>query len=246
MTKKRTQNKLGRDLLKIWPYSIPVFAGYLSLGAAFGLLLQQNGYGPLWALGMSLFVFAGSAQFLGVGLLAAGATLLQTALLVGILNFRHFFYGLSMIARYKDTGKKKWYLIFGLTDETYAILSSSPPPDGVEEKRFYFLLTLMDHSYWVLGSVLGAALGQLLPINTEGLDFAMTALFAVLVVEQWKAQADHRPAIIGFLVIILSLIIFGPEHFLIPGLIVISALLLFLDHRTGKTGGRKRQVTEDG
>ena len=212
-------------------------AGYLSLGTAYGLLMQQNGFGAGWTFLTSLFVFAGSAQFLGVGLLAAGASLVQTAVLVFILNFRHFFYGLSMITKYGSVGRAKPYLMFGLTDETYAILSTTPVPDGLHDRDFFLWVTLLDHSYWVAGSVIGATVGELITINTEGLDFAMTALFSVLFVEQWKAHRDHRAQLIGLGVILLSLWLFGADNFLIPGLIVISALLLImdaLDERRGK------------
>lgn len=211
-----------------FPYTIPVMAGYLTLGTAFGLLMVSSGYHPVWAFLMSVLVFAGSAQFLGVGLLVAGASLVQVAVLTFILNFRHFFYGLSMLVKYRGTGWKKWYLMFGLTDETYAILSTQEPPAGVDRHAFYMAVTAMNQSYWVGGSLIGALAGTLIRFNTAGLDFAMTALFAVLVVEQWKAHKNHFPALLGFGVIMASLLIFGPDSFLIPGLVVISALLLIL------------------
>lgn len=213
---------------------MPVFAGYISLGIAFGILLQQHGYGVLWAFAMSAFIYAGSAQFLCVGLLAAGAGLLQTAILTFVLNFRHFFYGLSMIAKYRNTGKSKIYLIFGLTDETYAILSTANPPEGIPLEKYYLTVTLLNHLYWVVGSVLGTCIGNVIRFNTRGLDFAMTALFTVLAVEQWKTRKDHRPALTGLGLIILSLCIFGADNFLIPGLIVISAVLLLTDKFAGQ------------
>ena len=222
------------NIIKALPYTIPVMAGYISLGIAYGLLMQQNGYGPLWALATSLFVYAGSAQFLGVSLLAAHASLAQVAVLILVLNFRHFFYGLSMITKYRDTGARKPYLIFGLTDETYAILSTTPVPEGMRDRDFYMLVTLMDHCYWVLGSVIGATIGEMITINTDGLDFAMTALFAVLFVEQWKTHKDHRAQLIGLGIILISLKLFGADNFLIPGLIVISVILLVMDHFDAK------------
>lgn len=230
-------------IAKVFPYTIPVLAGYVSLGIAYGLLMQQNGFGPVWTFLTSLLVYAGSAQFLGVSLLAAGASLAQVAVLILVLNFRHFFYGLSMITKYKHTGMRKGYLIFGLTDETYAILSSTQPPEGVEEKTFYLLVTLLDHSYWTLGSLLGAVAGQLITINTEGLDFAMTALFAVLFVEQWKVHQDHRAQLIGLGVILISLKLFGASNFLIPGLVAISAFLLIMDYldQKKKEGGKENE-----
>lgn len=213
---------------QVFPQTIPVMAGYLSLGIAFGLLLQSIGYGPIWALLMSLFIYAGSAQFLAVELLAAGATLPQVALLTFLLNFRHLFYGLSMIEKYRGCGIRKLYLIFGLTDETYALLTGYKTPAGLTDQNYYLAVTAMNHLYWMTGSVLGAVAGSVIPFDTTGIDFAMTALFAVLVVEQWKTNKNHIPAILGFAITIAALFLFGADNFLIPALIVISFLLLCL------------------
>ena len=213
---------------QVFPQTIPVMAGYLSLGIAFGLLLQSIGYGPVWALLMSLFIYAGSAQFLAVELLAAGATLPQVALLTFLLNFRHLFYGLSMIEKYRGCGIRKLYLIFGLTDETYALLTGYKTPAGLTDQNYYLAVTAMNHLYWVTGSVLGAVAGSVIPFDTTGIDFAMTALFAVLVVEQWKSHKNHIPAILGFAITIAALFLFGADNFLIPALIVISFVLLCL------------------
>ena len=210
----------------ILPQTLPVFAGYISLGIAFGILLEKAGYGILWALGMSVFLYAGSAQFLCVTLLTAHATLISSAILVFLLNFRHFFYGLSMITRYRGKGALGNYLIFALTDETYALLSTNKVPEGVDSKKYYLMISGMNHSYWVIGSLIGNAAGKLIRFDTAGLDFAMTALFAVLVVEQWKSNKKHAPAWIGALVTLISLYIFGPDNFLIPALVVICVILL--------------------
>lgn len=206
--------------------TLPVFAGYVSLGIAFGILLEKAGYGFFWALAMSVCIFAGSAQFLCVSLLAAHAPFPSVALLVFLLNFRHFFYGLSMIARYRGMGAAANYLIFALTDETYALLSTNKVPEGVKPKKYYLMISGMNQSYWVLGSLIGNVAGRLITFDTTGLDFAMTALFAVLVVEQWKSNRKHAPAWIGALVTIISLYILGPDNFLIPALVVICVILL--------------------
>ena len=219
---------MKRIIKKVFPQTIPVMAGYISLGIAFGLLLQSIGYGPVWAFLMSLFIYAGSAQFLAVELLAAGATLTHIALLTFLLNFRHLFYGLSMIEKYRGTGIGKIYLIFGLTDETYALLTGYKTPEGLSDKSYFFAVTLMNHLYWILGSVIGSVAGSIIPFDLTCIDFAMTALFAVLVVEQWKTNKNHIPAISGFVITVAALFIFGADNFLIPALIVMSVALLFM------------------
>lgn len=213
-----------------FPQTLPVLAGYVSLGIAFGILLRNAGYGVIYAFLMSLFVFAGSAQFLCVELLVANATLPQVAFLIFLLNFRHFFYGLTMISHYRNV-KNKWYLIFCLTDETYALLSANKIPSTVEKSDFYFAVTLLNHIYWISGSVIGSLVGALIPFDMTGIDFAMTALFAVLVVEQWKSHSKHFPAILGFSVSILSILIFGTENFIIPTLIIICVILLLFKNQ---------------
>lgn len=212
-----------------FPSTIPVLTGYVFLGIAFGILLAEAGYNALWALGMSVFIFAGSAQILCVSLLANQATLWQVAILILLLNFRHFFYGLSMIGKYRGSGSKKWYLIFALTDETFALLSGQPKIPREMDKHLYYLVTsAMNQSYWIIGSVIGASLGSLITIPIKGIDFVMTALFAVLVIEQWKNNKKHLPAFIGFGVTIVALVFLGPDNFLIPALIVMSGILLTL------------------
>ena len=213
---------------KTFKYTLPVLFGYIPLGFAFGILLQSAGYGPIWAFFMSVFIYAGTGQFLCVELLAVGASIPQVILMTFLLHFRHFFYGLSLINKYKGTGKFKLYMIFGLTDETYALVSTSKPPKDVKPSHFYTAITLLNHCYWITGSVLGASFGSLFTFNSKGIDFVMTALFAVLVVEQWKNNKNHIPALIGFAVPVLSLIILGADNFLIPALFIVSVLLMCL------------------
>lgn len=216
-----------------FPHTVPVFMGYLSIGFAFGIMLQAIGYNPLWAVFMSLIIYAGSGQYLGVTLLATGAPLPQVALLTLLLNFRHIFYGLSLLDAFRDTGWRKPYLIFALTDETYALLTSVRVPIGVDPAAFYMAVCLLDHSYWVLGSLIGATVGSLIHINTQGVDFAMTALFVAIAVDQWKALGatgvkKHLPALLGVGCTVGSLLIFGPDRMLIPALLTISAMLVVL------------------
>lgn len=219
-----------------FPVTIPVLLGYLSIGMAFGLMLQAVGYGPLWAVFMSITIYAGSGQYLGCSLLAQGSPLLQVALLTGLINFRHIFYGLSLLSQFKDAGKKKPYMIFALTDETYALLTSAKPPEGVNPSNFYFSISLLDHLYWILGSLLGNIIGTLVPFDTTGIDFAMTALFVVIAVEQWlsiskRITIRHAPAIIGLVCAVGSLLIFGKDQMLIPSLIVTCLVLMALKNK---------------
>lgn len=218
--------------------TLPVLAGYLALGTAFGLLLNGIGLGVFWAAAMSILVYAGSAQFLAVSLIAGGTSLPQVALLTFLLNFRHFFYGLSMVDRYQGMGRRKGYLIFALTDETYALLAAGLPPARVDPADYYFAVSLLDHCYWVAGSVLGATVGTLITFDTTGVDFAMTALFVVLAVEQWKQAKSkgHAPALCGLCCGVVCLLIFGPDLFLIPALGAIVATMLLLRRRLEHPG----------
>ena len=213
------------------PRTLPVLAGYLVLGVAFGLLLNSIGLGVFWAAAMSILVYAGSAQFLAVSLIGASASLPQVALLTFLLNFRHFFYGLSMVSRYQGVGKRKLYLAFALSDETYAILAGALPPAQVDPADYYFAVSLLDQCYWVAGSLIGATVGQLITFDTTGVDFAMTALFVVLAVEEWKSARRHAPALFGVCCGVVCLLIFGPDLFLIPALAAIVALLLLFRRR---------------
>lgn len=205
--------------------SLPVMAGYLVLGMGFGILLEAKGYSVVWAFVMSVFIFAGSMQYVAVDLLAGGASLISAALMTLMVNARHLFYGISMIDRYKDMGAKKPYLVFALTDETYSLVCSGDVPEGVEQKKYFFWVSLMNQSYWVIGSTAGALIGSLLVFNTAGIDFSMTALFIVVFVEQWKSAENHLSAVIGVTVSVACLLIFGPDSFLIPSMIAIAAVL---------------------
>lgn len=213
--------------------TVPVMTGYVFLGFGFGILMQNCGYGVLWSGAMSLFIYAGSMQYVAVSLFTSGASLLTAAVTAFMVNARHLFYGISMVDAYKGMGKKKPYLIFGLTDETYSLVSQLQLPQGVSRSGYCFLVTLFDHCYWVAGTALGALAGTLLPINYEGVDFALTALFVTIFVEQWLSTKNHWPAIIGVAVTALCLILFGAEIFLIPSMLIIAASLTLL-RKTGK------------
>ena len=204
----------------------PVFFGYLFVGLAFGLLMQKSGYGGLWAAACSLFVYAGSMQFVLVGLLLNPVGLLQTAVVTLAVNIRHAFYGLSMLEKFRAFGRCKPYMIFSLTDETYSLLCGVKPPEGVPEQPFYFWISLLDHCYWVLGSLLGSTVGALLPFDSTGIDFALTALFVVIFTEQWLTAASHLPALVGLGCGAGCLLLLGPENFLPPALLLTVAALV--------------------
>ncbi len=213
--------------------TVPVMAGYVFLGFGFGILLNENGYGALWSLAMSLFIYAGSMQYVAISLISGGAGLLTVALTTLMVNARHLFYGISMVDAYSGAGSKKPYLIFALTDETYSLVSQNRVPEGISRHGYCFLVSLFDQFYWVAGSVLGSLAGSLIPINYEGVDFALTALFVTIFVEQWLSTRRHAPAIIGVLSTVLCLLLFGPDIFLIPSMALIALLLTIL-RKTGR------------
>ncbi len=214
--------------------TVPVLTGYLFLGRGFGiLLLEQTGKGPLWALCMGLFVLAGSGQYLAVSLLASGASLLSAAVATLLVNARHIFYGISLIDTYKGAGRKKPYLIFALTDETYSLVTQNQPPEGMTKHQYCFLVSLLDQTYWVIGCVLGNLVGTLLPISFAGVEFALTALFVTMFVEQWLSTKNHLPALIGAVSTAVCLAVFGKEIFLIPSMVLI-AVLLTVSRKTGR------------
>ena len=219
-----------------FPVTLPVLFGFVPLGIAFGLLMDGAGYNVFWSFLMSLAVYAGSAQFLGVELLTSMASLGQVAVMTLILNFRHLVYGLSMLEKYREVGKRKLYLIFSLPDETYAVLSSGQVPEGVEPKDYYMAVSLLNQLYWVVGSVIGALLGAALPINTQGADFAMTALFVVIALGQWEEKKNRPSALLGLAAAGLCLVLVGPDRFLIPTLCLIVLSLLALRPKLDREG----------
>ena len=225
---------MNKKALKIaFRDTIPVLTGYLFLGAGFGILLSEKGYGIGWAFFMALFMFAGSGQYLAVDLLSTCASLITTALATFLVNARHIFYGISLLDTYKDAGKKKTYMIFGLTDETYSLVTQNDPPAGISRHSYCFLVTALDHIYWICGCVLGNVAGSLLPVSFEGVEFVLTALFVTMFVEQWLTHKDHLPAIIGVGSTALCLLIFAKDIFLIPSMALI-ALLLTISKKTGR------------
>lgn len=224
-------SKRSNTIRQAFYKSIPVLAGYVVLGIGFGILMKNAGYGVLWTFSMSAFIYAGSMQYVGVGLLAGGASVLTAAITTVMVNARHLFYSISMIDKYKDAGKYKPYMIFALTDETYSLLCDGKVPDGTEPDLYRFLLSLFNHCYWVTGSVIGNLLGAVLPFSTAGIEFSMTALFIASFTEQWLTTKDHIPALTGVICTLLCLVIFGRDHFLIPAMVLITLVLTLLRRR---------------
>lgn len=220
---------------KAFPYTIPVLTGYLFIGIAFGVMYAEKGYSFLWAILMSLLVYAGSGQYLAVNFFVPGIFFAQVVFLTLMVNIRHVFYGISLLEKFHSMGKKRWYMIFGLTDETYSLLCTTKVPDGVDQAKFLFAISIMNQSYWIIGSAIGGLAGTYLPFNAEGIDFAMTALFVVILVEQWMDKNNRIPAVIGIICAFLCLQIFGTEGFVLPSMLLITFLLLIGKKRiTGK------------
>ena len=217
--------------------SLPVMAGYIVIGIAFGILVVDKGYSYLWAILMSTTIYAGSMQFVTVDLLSGGASLVSAALMTLLVNARHIIYGISMLSRYAHKGKEKPYLIFALTDETYALLCR-PVPEGLNSRKYDIYVSVLNQIYWLIGSAAGCFIGAALPFNTTGIDFAMTSLFVVIFTEQCTDPKNHIPAIIGVGVTALCLILFGPASFLIPSMGVIVALLSLRGYRGHAGKGR--------
>lgn len=203
----------------------PVMAGYLVLGMGFGILLRTRGFGPLWALAMSVFIYAGSMQYLAIDLMAGGASLIAAALTTLLVNARHLFYGISMVDAYRGLGRAKPYAIFALTDETYSLVCRD---EARTDQGFILRVSLLNQGYWIAGSLAGSLLGAVLPFDVTGIDFSLTALFVTVFIEQWLSTREHLPALVGVGASVACLVLFGPERFLIPSMLSILAALALL------------------
>ena len=218
-------NDNARLFKTVFLKTLPVMAGYVVLSFGFGILAESAGWGGLWVPAMSIFIYAGSMQYLMISLLTGGASVLSVALTTLAVNARHLFYGLSMIGRYRDTGKYRPYIIFGLTDETYSLLCTGDVPEGVSPGRYYFFISLFNQCYWVAGSILGMIAGTVLPVQLKGVEFSMTALFITVFTEQWITADNHLPALAGLGITLLCRILFGSGNFLIPSMLLITLFL---------------------
>ncbi len=208
-----------------FPKTMPVMAGYLVLGAAYGILMNVNGYGVWWALAISVFVYAGSLQYLGITFFVAAVNPWYAFFMSLMLNARHLFYGLSMLDKYKEAGKLKPYLIFALTDETFSVLCNEEVTEGISKYWVYFFVSILDQLYWVAGAVAGAFAGTMITFNTAGMDFALTALFVVIFIDQWKSGKGRSSACVGVCASALCVAVLGKNAFIVPAMILILAVI---------------------
>ena len=221
----KEKQKHWAALRAAFPYTVPILTGFLFLGIAYGIYMKVSGFSAVWSFWISLLVFAGSMQFVAVDLLLASFNPLGALLLTLMVNARHLFYGLSMLEPYSRAGKKRWYLIFGMCDESFSINCTVEVPQGVDRGWFYFYVTLLNQCYWVAGATLGGLFGSLLTFNTQGLDFVMTALLFVLFLEQILKEKNYFTALTGVGVSLLCLLLFGRDGFIIPAMVAIVAVL---------------------
>lgn len=223
-----TGGRLKKAFLAAFPHTIPIFAGFWFLGLTYGIYMNVSGFSFWYPMLMSMTIFAGSVEFIAVNLLLGAFNPLQALAMTLMVNARHLFYGISMLDRFKGTGWKKGYLIFGMCDESFSINYTARIPEDVDQGWFMFFVTLLNYLYWVSGSTLGGIFGSLIHFNTEGLDFVMTAMFVVIFLEQWLKEERHASGVLGLMLSLACLVLFGAEHFLIPAMAaILAALTLF-------------------
>lgn len=211
-----------------FPQTIPIFAGFSFIGIAYGIYMHSLGFPPIYAMLMSLLIFAGSMEFVTGSLLLVPFNPLSVFVLTLMLNSRHLFYGISMLDRFKGTGKYKPYLIFGMCDETFVINNMANVPKNVDKTLFMFYVTLLNQFYWFFGTTIGSLFGVFIKFDTKGLDFVMVALFVVIFLESWLKEKNHVSSLIGLAIPIVCLVIFGPNQFILPSMILIVLALTIL------------------
>ena len=225
-----------KDILKkafkaAFPHTIPIFAGFWFLGMTYGIYMNVSGFSFWYPMLMSLTIFAGSMEFVAVNLLLGAFNPLQALVMTLMINARHLFYGISMLDKYRGTGWKKFYLIFGMCDESFSINYTAEIPEDVDKGWFMFFVTLLNQFYWFFGATLGGLFGSLIHFSTEGLDFVMTAMFIVIFLEQWLKEENHISAVMGILLSLLCLIAFGADNFIIPSMLAIFVALTLMRGR---------------
>lgn len=225
-----------RALRAAFPYTLPIFAGFLFLGLTYGIYMHVSGFSFCYPMLMSLTIFGGSLEFIAVSLLLGVFAPVQTLAVTLMIQARHLFYGVAMLERYKGMGWKKPYLIFGLCDESFSINYTAGIPPAVDRGWFMFFVTLLNHFYWVVGSTLGGLLGPMLRFDTEGLDFVMTAMFVVIFLDQWQKEKQHATALLGLAASVVCLLVFGADAFLLPAMACILGFLTVLRRPLEKRG----------
>ncbi|MDO4623114.1 MAG: AzlC family ABC transporter permease [Eubacteriales bacterium] len=225
-----------RALKAAFPYTIPIFAGFWFLGLAYGIYMNVSGFSFLYPMLMSLTIFGGSLEFVAVTMLLAPFAPLQTLIMTLIIQARHLFYGIAMLDKFKDLDWKKSYIIFGMCDESFSINYSTQIPKDVDKGWFMFWVTLLNHFYWFSGSTIGGLVGSVLNFNTKGLDFVMTAMFVVILLEQLLKESKHYTAVIGILCTVLCRLLFGVDSFMIPTMIAIVLCLTIFRTPIQKAG----------
>lgn len=234
--KKIEKAVLKKAFLAAFPHTIPILTGFLFLGLTYGIYMNVSGFSFWYPMLMSMTIFAGSMEFVTVNMLLGAFHPLQALTMTLMINARHLFYGISMLDKYKGTGLKKLYLIFGMCDESFSVNYTADIPKGVDKGWFMTFVTLLNQSYWVLGSTLGGIFGSFIHFNTEGIEFVMTAMFVVIFMEQWMKEKNHANAILGLVLSALCLIVFGRDDFIIPSMIGILGVLTLLRKPLEKGG----------
>lgn len=225
---------IKKAFLAAFPHTIPIFAGFCFLGMTYGIYMNVSGFSFIYPMLMSLTIFAGSIEFITVNLLLGSFHPIQALLITIIINARHLFYGISMLDKYKGTGWKKFYLIFGLCDETFSINYTAEIPSDVDQGWFLFFITFLNHIYWFIGATIGGIFGSFIHFNTEGLDFVMTSMFVVIFMEQWLKEENHTSSLIGLILSFLCLILFGSDNFMLPAMLTILAALTWMNNNQKK------------
>ncbi|WP_369297089.1 azaleucine resistance protein AzlC [uncultured Neglectibacter sp.] len=229
MMKGRTSPADWKKALKCaFPHTLPILAGFLFLGITYGIYMNVSGFSFWYPMLMSMTIFAGSMEFVAVNLLLGAFDPLQALAMTLMVNARHLFYGISMLDKYRGTGWKKWYLIFGMCDESFSVNCTAQVPEDVDRGWFMFFVTLLNQLYWVTGATLGGIFGSFLHFNTEGLDFVMTAMFVVIFLNQWLKEKNHASSLLGLGLSLLCLIAFGADNFILPAMAAILAALTLL------------------
>lgn len=237
VSKKKVDEKMRTKALQAaFPHTIPIMMGFLFLGMTYGIYMNVSGFSFWYPFLMSLTIFAGSMEFVTVNLLLGVFHPLQALLMTLMINARHLFYGISMLDKFKGTGLKKLYLIFGMCDESFSINYTADIPDDVDKGWFMTWVTILNQFYWVLGATLGGIFGSFIHFNTEGLEFVMTALFVVIFLEQWLKDKNHTSAIVGLIVSVLCLVLFGKDDFIIPSMLGILGVMTFFRKPLEKGG----------